>query len=251
MQMTGHLSDRQKAEKAYHDGKYRNKSANEPASGLDAAYGFYWSIIGDVKRLKILDYGCGNGWLSVQLAKSGAEVCGIDISGELIRKANELKAKHGLADSISFHEMPAENLTFPDAYFDIIAGSAMLHHTELEAALKNIARVLKPGGRAIFIEPMNQNLLLKIWRALTPWRRSSTERALTAAELRLIKDVFPNVRFHFFDFSTIISHGLLTIAPKSKILLSLKRLLDRADSVILNAAPWLGRWCAVVVMELR
>ena len=249
--MTEPLSDRQKAEKAYHDGKYRNKSADKQVSQLDAAYGFYWRIIGDVKGLKILDYGCGNGWLSVQLAKTGAEVCGIYISGELIRQANELKERHGLSNGISFHEMPAENLTFPDAYFDIIAGSAVLHHTEVPAALRNIARVLKPGGRAVFIEPMNQNLLLKIWRTLTPWRRSRTERALGAAELRLIKDVFPNVSFHFFDFSTIIAHGLLAIAPKSKILLSLKRLLDRADSVILNAAPWLGKYCAVVVLELR
>ncbi|MEK6791405.1 MAG: class I SAM-dependent methyltransferase, partial [Deltaproteobacteria bacterium] len=169
----------------------------------------------------------------------------------LVKAANENKGQHELSAKISFHEMPAENLTFPDAYFDIIAGSAVLHHTEVPAALRNIARVLKPGGRAVFIEPMNQNLLLKIWRTLTPWRRSRTERALGAAELRLIKDVFPNVSFHFFDFSTIIAHGLLAIAPKSKILLSLKRLLDRADSVILNAAPWLGKYCAVVVLELR
>ncbi len=249
--MTEHLSERQEAEKAYHDGKYRNKSADKQVSQLDAAYGFYWKIIGDVKGFKILDYGCGNGWLSVQLAKTGAEVCGIDISSALIKKANELKAKHGLSDGISFHEMPAENLTFPDAYFDVIAGSAVLHHTELDAALRNIARVLKPGGRAVFIEPMNRNPLLKIWRALTPWRRSSTERALGATELRLIKDAFPNVRFHFFDFSTIIAHGLLTIAPKNKMLLSLKRLLDRADTVILKTVPRLGKYCAVVVLELR
>ncbi|MBI5236570.1 MAG: class I SAM-dependent methyltransferase [Deltaproteobacteria bacterium] len=249
--MTEHLSERQKAEKTYHDDRYRNKSADAPIGGIDAAYGFYWRIIGGVKGLKILDYGCGNGWLSVQLAKAGADVCGIDISGELIKKANDLKAKHGLSSNPIFHEMPAENLTFPDAYFDVIAGSAVLHHTELDAALKNIARVLKPGGRAVFIEPMNQNILLKIWRALTPRRRSKTERALGATELRLIKGAFPNVRFHFFDFSTIAAHGLLAVAPKNKILLSFKRLLDRADTVILKAAPWLGKYCAVVVLELR
>ena len=96
--------------------------------------------------------------------------------------------------------MPAEDLSLPENFFDLIAGSAILHHTDLNLAVQNIHRVLKPGGRAIFIEPMNQNIFLKIWRALTPWRRSTEERALTKRELTFIQSAFPEVKNNFFRF---------------------------------------------------
>jgi len=118
-------------------------------------------------------------------------------------------------------------------------------------AMNSIARVLKPNGRAIFLEPMNQNILLKVWRKLTPRRRSPSERALSVDDLKLIQSFFPEAKFHFFTFFAIFSEGLLILSPTNKLLLFLNELLEHVDKMLLKAFPSLGKYSAVVVMDLR
>src|SRR3990170_737539 len=91
------LSARQDIERKYHDEKYKGNIQPIYNTGSAAAYKFYWKLIGDVNSLKVLDFGCGNGWLSVLLAKQGANVWGIDISEELIRQANQFADKEDLS----------------------------------------------------------------------------------------------------------------------------------------------------------
>lgn len=245
------ISERQKIEKDYHNRRYQGDiSSDTYCTGTVNAYKFYWSRIGNVKSLKILDFGCGNGWLSILLAKRGAEVWGIDISEELIKQANQFAVKEGLSEKIFFQEMAAETLGFEDNFFNLIIGSAILHHTELSLAINNLHRVLKPGGRAIFVEPMNQNIFLKIWRKLTPWRRSPVEKALTYKELKLIQNIFPNAKFYFFSFTSIFTQGILLFSPKNKLFLFVNDLLERFDSIFFKTFPFFGKYSAIVVIEL-
>jgi ubiquinone/menaquinone biosynthesis C-methylase UbiE len=161
--MENKLTERQRIEEAYHDNKYKYDDMSDTSAGPERSYyKFFWGLIGDVKNLKVLDFGCGDGWVSIQFAKAGAKVWGIDISGELVKKANKWAQNEGLSSKICFEKMPAENLSFPKNFFDLICRSAILHHTDLSLAVQNIHRVLKPGGRAIFIEPMNQNIFLQL-----------------------------------------------------------------------------------------
>lgn len=244
------LSIRQDIEKKYHNAKYKDSIQPIYSTGSTAAYKFYWKLMGDVNGLEILDFGCGNGWLSILFAKRGAKMWGIDISEELIKHANQLADKEGLSGKIIFQEMPAENLIFKDNFFNLILGSAILHHTDIKPAVENIYRVLKKSGRAIFVEPMNQNIFLKIWRKLTPWRRSPIEKAFTYNELKLIQNIFPNAKFYFFSFTSIFTQGLLLLSPANKLLLFVNDLLERFDGLCLRVLPSLGRYSAVVVMEL-
>lgn len=147
------LSHGQRIEKEYHDKKYKDWAV--PAgydSGIDKANDFYWGLFGDVAGLDTLDLCCGNEWLSMLLAKRGAKVWGIDISEELIKTATKAAEKAGLSDSITFRYMTCEEMSFDDNSFDLILGSAILHDTDL--ALRNIHRVLRSVGRAVFIEPL-------------------------------------------------------------------------------------------------
>lgn len=146
--------------------------------------------------------------------------------------------------------MSAENLTFKSNFFNLIIGSAILHHTDLNLAINNLHRVLKLGGRAIFIEPMNQNIFLKIWRRLTPWRRSPTEKALTYEDSKIIQNIFPDAKFYFFNLTSIFTQGLLLFLPKNKLLLLINDLLERFDGLCLRVFPSLGRYSAVLVMKL-
>jgi 2-polyprenyl-3-methyl-5-hydroxy-6-metoxy-1,4-benzoquinol methylase len=249
--MKASLTLRQQTEKDFHNRKF--SGGNTPSGDYrvnSEVYNFYWGLVGNVEHLKVLDLGCGNGWLSILLAKSGARVWGIDISDELVKIATRAAESERLSEKVTFKEMSCENMAFDDESFDLIIGSSVLHHTELSESIKGIKRTLKPGGRAIFMEPLNENIFLKLWRRLTPWRRSPTERALVKSDLKDILEAFPKADCRFFVLTAIFTEGLLILSPKSRLLNSVNTLMQRLDRLLLKAFPPLNHYCAVVVFNL-
>ena len=99
------------------------------------------------KGLRVLEIGCGIGTDGAQFAQAGADYTGVDLTEaaiELARKRFELSGLRG-----SFQVADAENLEFPDATFDLVYSHGVLHHTpDTARAIREIHRVLKPGGRA-------------------------------------------------------------------------------------------------------
>ncbi len=106
----------------------------------------------DLHGKNILDLGCGSGFISLFFCQSEARVSGIDVSENMIRRASEiLEANHCRAD---LTVGDAGQLKFPDETFDIIACISVLEWIEDdETAVREIARVLKPGGFAIISVP--------------------------------------------------------------------------------------------------
>ncbi|WP_051957485.1 class I SAM-dependent methyltransferase [Altibacter lentus] len=104
---------------------------------------------------------------------------------------------------IDFHLIDANNLTFPDASFDVVYGGAILHHLDIEKAMYHIHRVLKPGGYILFTEPLNINPLYKVYRRLNPKERTPDEHALVSSDFKLIRKKF-TFKHHFFDFFSVI-----------------------------------------------
>lgn len=244
------LRTRQKLERDYHNTKYRDGLVSDTGGNENAGYSFFNDLIDQLVTGTTLDFGCGDGWLSVSLARKGHEVYGIDISGVLVEKARKWAQEQGLSGKTHFEEMSGENLRFEDNFFDAIIGSAILHHTDIEMSVNGLYRVLKRGGKGLFIEPMNENLLLKTWRLATPWRRSPAERALRLSDIATVRRIFPQARLHFFTFTSIFSQGLQIAFPKSRLVQATNRALERLDRILLNRFPGLRRSCAVVVMEL-
>lgn len=144
-----------------------------------------WDILKDVDGKNVLDYGCGKGDYAVKLLDMGARVEGIDIAQTYIDECSRL-ARDGCYDPARycFQVMDAHTLDFPDDHFDVVIGNGILHHLDFEVALREIHRVLKPGGRAIFQEPIAGNPLLRLFRLLTPKARTDDERPFTRADLR-------------------------------------------------------------------
>jgi ubiquinone/menaquinone biosynthesis C-methylase UbiE len=99
------------------------------------------------RGLKVLEIGCGLGTDGAQFAKAGADYTGVDLteaSVQLARKRFELFNLPG-----TFKTADAENLDFADESFDLVYSHGVLHHTpETEQAIKEVHRVLRPGGRA-------------------------------------------------------------------------------------------------------
>jgi demethylmenaquinone methyltransferase/2-methoxy-6-polyprenyl-1,4-benzoquinol methylase/phosphoethanolamine N-methyltransferase len=99
---------------------------------------------------KVLDVGCGTGTLAIAIKPQvgTGEVHGIDASPEMIQVAKEKSAKDG--SDIDFRVALIEAIPFPDASFDLVTSSLMLHHLPDDLKAKGfleIRRVLKPGGR--------------------------------------------------------------------------------------------------------
>ncbi len=108
------------------------------------------SIAGDVKDRRILDAGCGNGYLSRILAKRGARVVGVDVSPRLLAVAKLSEARAPLG--IRFLRGDLADLSSIEARtFDLVISNVVLQDVRrLEAALRELHRVLRPAGRLVF-----------------------------------------------------------------------------------------------------
>jgi ubiquinone/menaquinone biosynthesis C-methylase UbiE len=105
---------------------------------------------------RVLDIGCGTGSLLIaakQLVGPDGFAAGIDPSPEMIARARR-KARRASVDA-DFQEAAAERLPFPDAQFDLVTSTLMLHHLPRpvrETSVVEAARVLKPGGRFLAVD---------------------------------------------------------------------------------------------------
>lgn len=96
---------------------------------------------------KILDVGCGGGFLSNDLAKLGFDVTGVDLSQESL---NVAKA-HDETQSVKYEIADAFHLPYADGTFDILTSMDFLEHVEdPKAVIQEFSRVLKPGGLFFF-----------------------------------------------------------------------------------------------------
>lgn len=93
---------------------------------------------------RVLEVGCGRGHLTQALADQGADIVGIDANPYV----------EDVSDSPLVRHMKAEALEFEDGSFDfVVSVHAIEHIPELEMALSEMARVLRPGGKAILVYP--------------------------------------------------------------------------------------------------
>jgi ubiquinone/menaquinone biosynthesis C-methylase UbiE len=144
--------------------------------------------LSDLDGQRVLDLGCGRGERSLTLLERGATVNGIDISPVYIDQADNEARRAGFLDNrFAFVAGDAHHLPYDDATFDLVVGDGILHHLDLDVALGEVHRVLRPGGRALFREPLLDNPLLKLFRHLTPKARTEDERPLSASDLHQIE----------------------------------------------------------------
>jgi SAM-dependent methyltransferase len=149
---------------------------------------------------RALEIGCGTGMFSEMFVKTGITLVAVDISADLLRKAEQRNLPKNL---VTFLEKRFEDCDI-DGPFDAVIGSSVLHHLELNDSLRKIHGLLKPGGRLSFAEPnmLNPQVFAeRRFRSLFPYVspnetafvRWSLARALAGAG-------FVNIRIRPFDW---------------------------------------------------
>lgn len=197
---------------------------------------------------RALDYCCGNGEFAVFMAKCGAQAVGVDISPEGIANAKENACMEGVQDNCSFVVMDGEAMDFPDHSFDVIVEWGALHHLDLDKAMKELRRVLKPGGEIICVEALRHNPIIHLYRKLTMHLRTQweVEHILGVDQIESCRRYFSTLDIRFFH--------LLALAAvpfrKTKLFKPLRNLLYRLDERILSMRP-LAKYAWIAVFTLR
>ena len=171
-----------------------------------------------------------------------------------------------MAQQVRAKQMAAENLSFSDESFDYVYGNGVLHHTDfLETGLE-IKRVLKKGGRAFFIEPLNYNPIIRLYRHIAHEVRTQDERALSFEDIDRFGRLFRTSghrEFHLLTQGIFLWFFFIKMTSPNKerywkkIIIEGKRyekafsLLFHLDTIILKCVPLMAQlcWNSVIIVQ--
>jgi 2-polyprenyl-3-methyl-5-hydroxy-6-metoxy-1,4-benzoquinol methylase len=210
--------------------------------GRSLAYCF--DLFGDLTGRRVLELGCGPGIYTVALARRGAHVTAIDVSAEAVALTLARAEANGVTDRVDARQMGAESLQLDAGRFDLVVGFGILHHVDLDAIGPSIQRMLTPGGKAIFREPLGENVLLEFVRRHVQYRqkaRSPNENPLTYAEIRQVGAHFQSTHLREFYLLSMISR----FVGREHSFGSLWRI----DEWLLRRVSFLRRFCRYAIVE--
>ncbi|HUS30086.1 MAG TPA: class I SAM-dependent methyltransferase [Kofleriaceae bacterium] len=205
-------------------------------------------MLGNVKGKALLDYGCGMGEESVYWAKLGAQVTAIDIS-EVGVSTTKRRAEYHKLDIHAF-EMRCDPTSFPAASFDRIHGMGILHHVGIDNALAEVWRLLRPGGIAVFLEPMGDH------PGIEAVKEFLMRRARFLGDFDEVTDHEHNLRWaeieeatkRFARYSAVPFHLLYRLKRFAPY--KLHTAMRRIDAAMLTLAPSLKRYCGAVAIQV-
>lgn len=142
--------------------------------------------------------------------------------------------------------MDAERTSFRGGSFDLVTGSGILHHLDLDRSFAEVARLLRPGGRAVFREPLGSNPAISLYRGLTPSMRTADEHPLEWPDFDVARKWFDHVDtkvLHRFSLAATPIRSL----PGGR---AASGALDGFDSWLFSRIPAARRLAWIVVIEL-
>jgi ubiquinone/menaquinone biosynthesis C-methylase UbiE len=206
----------------------------------------------------ILVCSCGSGIPSVEAANAGAIVYAVDISEAAVANAEAFAAYNKVDVHCSVQDL--HQLNFADEFFDVVYGSAVLHHLEIKRACQEFKRVLKPGGIAVFTsEPTLRNPLIKaayegaFGKGREGRRRSFLfmKRTGTDNEKPLDKQEFSSIERQFHDVS-LAPRGFMLFQKLSHVTGgALLGVTSRIDRTLLRLFPSIKYWSYEYDLFLR
>jgi ubiquinone/menaquinone biosynthesis C-methylase UbiE len=262
------LTDRQQRERKYYNEYITRQEIGkvplDPVLGNEKrAWNSYWTVYQAAldfyqsPEQKLLDFGCGVGVASMRYAHIGYTVYGFDIAENNVTHCEKLSVHHGFQDKTHFSVQVAEELKYEDNTFDVVSGIDILHHIEIENAIKEAYRVLKPGGVAVFREWIEVPLFdsvrnTRLVRYFFPNDVSfddhvtEDEKKLNGENVKSILSIFPNdpqiKRYYIFSRLRKIIPILYPEKPS---------LLEMFDQSMSNILPFMKNFGGEIVFILK
>jgi ubiquinone/menaquinone biosynthesis C-methylase UbiE len=194
----------------------------------------------DKEQGRYLDAGCGSGDFIAALVERGGEVFAIDVAAQMIQQSQAKFFSHQDAARIHFSVADVTNLSFSESYFDAVVAVGLIEYlSDDEAALKELYRVLKPGGILIITVP-NLASPFMAFEVLTSEVRQLRRRVLATVRGHRVSPKFVHrhflpwrldrklarVGFRKLDY-VFCTYGLFSAPRLSALFLALSRKLDR------------------------
>lgn len=210
--------------------------------------------MGPLAGMDILDAGCGDGGWTVHLLAAGARVTSIDISPGMLAVTAARTRSLDLHAHSTLVNAPLECSELPTASFDVIVGRFVLHHLNLDLAGPELYRLLKPNGRALFIENSGANPILRLARRMLTGRfgipRYGTldERPLRESDVAPLRRVFHDsvcLSYPVFEFLALLDRQVFRFRSRRASLA-----IRTADRWVYEHVPAARRWSYRVLVEL-
>ena len=236
------LSDINLREKKFHNKLQSSKKGRFENIFYRALYNMYEDFNKYIKNKAtekvVLDYGCGVGSVTEKIAKfNPSKLYGVDISEVSIDKATQNAEDLDL--KINYSVDNCEATKFKSESFDLVFGSGILHHLNLNIALKEISRILKKDGEMVFLEPLGTNPLINLYRKFSPNSRSVDEHPFLKKDFDFLNSLFKSVYIHYYGFLTLVFF-LFYKNPKNSLIF---RAVSKIDNYLfrikfLNKLAW-------------
>ena len=200
---------------------------------------------------QVLDYGCGNGTWALYLRLTGAaRVVGFDLAESGVRRGMQRVRAQGEADTVQLVCGDATRLPLADASIEMAVGHGVLHHViKYPDIFPELHRVLRPGGRAFFLENLADNPLFRLWW----WWKGEVEEGdvpIFEREVRRLARDFARVEVTGTDFFHSAATFLFRPQPAAWRRAAL-RATHAADRRLFKLLPAARRWGSFSFIELE
>ena len=209
-----------------------------------SAVEFSYQLLGDVNGKELLEVASGNGKQALFFCKNNAKLTTTDLSSRSVEETRKILSENGYSQ-YPVHEMNAEEMSFADNTFDLVYFNSLLMHADHNKVIDECLRVLKPGGKLVFIETLNNWLFKFPYRTFSPYRGSKPKYI----HFNLLKK-YNTKHKEFYLFSTFWLF-LFYIFKNQKFVLNFYNKLSKIDNFLMKAFPFLKKvaWVTVAWIE--
>ncbi|HWP48685.1 MAG TPA: class I SAM-dependent methyltransferase [Candidatus Limnocylindrales bacterium] len=229
---------------------------------------FAFECLGDLKGKRLLEIGPGQGQETLFFAKEGAQVYAVDISCKSLRLIKNISVAHEMEDltlpegpritqseqrtvnhrHITLIQANAEQLPFKEETFDRIFAQTMLMHTDFLQVARESARILRPGGIAVFMEPLRLNPLLYFYRKFRSTFKLTSPHYINLKDVEQMGSFFKTSFHREFYLTALLG---ICLNRERKVYQKIKQNLEYIDSWLIQWVPFLRSFCWMTVMRFE
>ncbi len=206
----------------------------------------------------VLDLGGGLALAAILFARRGARIVICDISPNRLKAARRILAEAGVGDRVHLVAGAGEHLPFADAAVDRVFTKSVLIHTRIDETAAECTRVLRPGGKAAFVEPTTDNPFVNAYRVLMApkiWKdiTSYFHRRELHAVRRGVRGTDPRAKLSIerIQFLAFFASAFAFSVPSPRLYRIAESALVRIDDLLFRAVPSLRKRAWFVLIGVR